>query len=56
MLSSESTSSIEEVVAATKGQGLKYFELDARLPEAVRKDLIDRVAVHPCFKGIIINA
>jgi isopentenyl diphosphate isomerase/L-lactate dehydrogenase-like FMN-dependent dehydrogenase len=56
VLSSESTASIEDVVAATKGQGLKYFELDARLPEAVRKDLIDRVAAHPCFKGIIINA
>lgn len=35
---------------------MKYFELDARLPEAVRKDLVDRVAAHPCFKGIIINA
>jgi lactate oxidase len=56
VLSSESTASIEDVVKATKGHGLKYFELDARLPEAVRKDLIDRVAAHPCFKGIIINA
>jgi isopentenyl diphosphate isomerase/L-lactate dehydrogenase-like FMN-dependent dehydrogenase len=56
VLSCQSTASIEDVVKATKGQGNKYFELDARLPEPVRLDLIDRVAAHPCFKGIIINA
>lgn len=56
VLSSQSTSSIEDVVKATNGQGNKYFELDARLPAAVRQDLVDRVAKHPCFKGIIINS
>ena len=32
------------------------FELDSRLPAAVRQDLVDRVAAHPCFKGIVIDA
>jgi L-lactate dehydrogenase (cytochrome) len=56
VLSSASTCSIEEVVEATKGKGSKFFELDTRLPGAVIQDLVRRVCVHPCFKGIVINA
>jgi len=43
-------------VQASNEHGSKFFELDARLPEPIRHDLIDRVAAHACFKGIIINA
>ena len=56
MLSSHSSKSIEEIVKATKGKGSMLFELDVRLPEAVRMDLVQRVAQHQCFKGVVINA
>jgi len=56
VLSSESTFSIEEVVAATKGKGPKMFEIDVRLPDPAILDLIKRVAAHDCFVGIVINA
>lgn len=55
VLSSHSNKSIEEIVKATNGKGSMMFELDVRLPEAVRVDLIQRVAQHQCFKGIVIN-
>jgi len=56
VLSSSSTFSIEDVVAATGGKGDKLFEVDTRLPMAVIQDLARRVAAHPCFKGLVINA
>ena len=44
------------MVAHTKGKGLKIFELDARLPQEVKQDLISRVSKHDCFIAIVINA
>ena len=56
VLSAASTCSIEEVVQATNGKGNKLFEIDARLPMPVIQDLAKRVAAHPCFKGLVVNA
>jgi len=42
-LSSASTFSLEEVSEATEGSGPKLFELDIRLREHIRSDLVQRV-------------
>lgn len=54
-LSSLSTASLEEVAAHSPNAKI-LFELDMRLPRAVRDDLIRRILKHPQFVGIVINA
>jgi len=54
-LSASSTYGMEEVCSVSEG-GPKLLLIDARLPEAVRRDLVERACKIPDFKGIIIDA
>lgn len=56
IMNSQSTKSIEEIVKATENKGNKFFEIDLRYPQEVRKDLLLRCANFSCIKGIVINA
>ena len=53
-LSSLSNCSLEQVAAESKGPLM--FELDLRLPQKVRDDLLQRVLAHSQYKAVILNA